>query len=201
MEPLTINALLGNTDIYLIDQILKGRYRSGQRILDAGAGGGRNLQWFLRHDFEVFATDREASAVEALRQQYPLVPATRFATAPVESMPFPDAFFDHVICCAVYHFAESPEHFRSMFSETLRVLRPGGTLFVRVASDIGIEDRVHPLGNGVYRIPDGSTRFLLTRAQWASLLQEHPIRLLEPFKTVNVDDLRSMATLIIERFA
>ena len=29
-----------NTDIYLIDQILKGRYNGGGKLLDAGCGGG-----------------------------------------------------------------------------------------------------------------------------------------------------------------
>ena len=36
--------LLGGTDVYLIDQIIKGRYHPSDVLLDAGAGGGRNLQ-------------------------------------------------------------------------------------------------------------------------------------------------------------
>ena len=188
---------LGATDIYLIDQIMKGRYAPPAAILDAGAGHGRNLAWFVRQGFEIRGTDRDPKAVDRLRQGYPDVPADHFQAAPLEALPFPDARFDHVICCAVLHFAEDEGHFRRMFGELIRVLKPGGSLFARVATDVGLADRMIPLGHGRATMPDGSDRFLLTRPLLASLLEEHRLRLLEPFKTVLVDELRSMTVLVI----
>ena len=38
----------GQIDIYLFDQLLRGRIPPGSRILDAGCGSGRNLVYFLR---------------------------------------------------------------------------------------------------------------------------------------------------------
>ena len=38
----------GNIDIYLFDQLLRGRIGPGMRVLDAGCGGGRNLVYLLR---------------------------------------------------------------------------------------------------------------------------------------------------------
>ncbi|MEO7674716.1 MAG: class I SAM-dependent methyltransferase, partial [Pyrinomonadaceae bacterium] len=35
----------GDIDIYLFDQIQKGRFAPGMQILDAGCGGGRNIVW------------------------------------------------------------------------------------------------------------------------------------------------------------
>ncbi len=35
-----LNKEIGNIDIYLLDQILKGRYQQTHRILDAGCGFG-----------------------------------------------------------------------------------------------------------------------------------------------------------------
>jgi len=195
MRPLS--QLLGNTDIYLLDQILKNRYTPPQTILDAGAGAGRNLHWFAQQGFVVYGTDRDPAAVEALRRHYPDVPANRFQVAPVESMPFPDAFFEHIICCAVLHFAENEAHFGQMFAELVRVLKPGGSLFIRVATDVGLAEKMIPLGNGRFRMPDGTDRFLLTRPALESLLRQHELRVLEPFKTVLVDDLRSMAVLVL----
>lgn len=190
--------LVGATDIYLLDQILKGRYGASGTILDAGAGAGRNLHWFARQGFRVHGTDLDPSAMEYLRGSYPDVPAENFQVAPVEALPFPDAHFDHVICCAVLHFARDPEHFDAMFAELIRVLKPDGSLFARVATeDVGLADRMIPLGNGRFTMPDGSDRFLLTRALLADLLRRHRLRLLEPFKTVLVDELRSMAVLVI----
>lgn len=194
---LPLSHLLGNTDIYLLDQILKNRYAPPQTILDAGAGAGRNLHWFVQSGFEVYGTDRDPAAVAALQQQYPEVAADRFRVAPVEALPYADAFFHHIICCAVLHFAENEAHFGQMFGELARVLRPGGSLFIRVATDVGIAEKMIPLGNGRYTMPDGTDRFLLTRPALDSLLRQHDLRLLEPFKTVLVDDLRSMAVLVL----
>lgn len=189
--------LVGATDIYLLDQILKGRYGASGTILDAGAGAGRNLHWFVRQGFRVCGTDADPAAVEALRRNYPGVPAENFQVAPVEALPFPDAHFDQIVCCAVLHFARNPEHFDAMFAELIRVLKPGGSLFARVATDVGLADRMIPLGHGRFTMPDGSDRFLLTRAMLEAQLRKHRLGLLEPFKTVLVDDLRSMAVLVI----
>ncbi|HEX7878833.1 MAG TPA: class I SAM-dependent methyltransferase, partial [Candidatus Eisenbacteria bacterium] len=164
---------LGATDIYLIDQIMKGRYAAPASILDAGAGHGRNLSWFAKQGLVIHGTDRDAGAVEQLRRNYPGVPAENFQVALVDELPFSDARFDHVICCAVLHFAESESHFRKMFGELVRVLKPGGSLFARVATDVGLADRMIPLGHGRFTMPDGSDRFLLTRSLLASLLDVH----------------------------
>jgi ubiquinone/menaquinone biosynthesis C-methylase UbiE len=197
MHPQALAELIGNTDIYLVDQILKGRYGPGDRVLDAGCGHGRNLHWFLANDIDVYGTDRDALVIDELRTMHPESAADRFKVCPVEQMPFPDDFFDHVISSAVLHFAKNPAHFLAMFGEMVRVLRPGGSLFIRMASDIGIADRIQPLGDGVYLIPDGSERFLLNRWMVQTLPLEFGLTVAEPFKTVNVDDQRCMSTWVL----
>jgi tellurite methyltransferase len=197
MQDMQLTHLLGNTDIYLLDQMMKGRYAPSDIILDAGAGAGRNLHWFVQQGFQVFGTDRDFTAVEALKQNYPGLPDHRFQVAPVESLPFPSAFFNHIICCAVLHFAENEVHFGQMFGELTRLLKPGGSLFIRIATDVGLADKMRPLGNGRFRMPDGTDRFLLTKPALETLLLQHQLCLLEPFKTVLVDDLRSMAVLVL----
>ena len=115
----------------------------------------------------------------------------------VENMQFSTDFFDHVISSAVLHFAKDSHHFFSMVEKMLRVVKPGGTLFIRMASDIGIENYVKEIGEGVYHIPDGSTRFLLTRTLLSQLLKKYNVTFLEEFKTVNVNDIRCMSTLML----
>ncbi len=173
-----------HTDIYLLDQIMKGRYSPSDVILDAGAGGGRNLQWFVQQGFRVFGTDRDPAAVEVLKQRYPGLADDSFQIAPVESLPFPDAFFDHIISSAVLHFAENERHFEDMFGEMVRVLRLGGSIFIRMATDVGLADKIISLGRGRFHLPDGTDRFLMTRQALDTLLQKYRLRLLEPFKTV-----------------
>jgi tellurite methyltransferase len=194
----SIEEVIGSTDIYLVDQIMKGRYKSSDSVLDAGCGSGRNLHWFLRNEIVIYGIDREAYVIDDLQRRYPAV-AERFCQSGVEKMPFENDRFGHIISSAVLHFARDTAHFRSMTAEMVRVVRPAGSLFIRMASDIGIEDKVRPVGDGVYEIPDGSTRFLLTRALLEDLMLKNGLYFLEPLKTVNVDDVRCMSTLVLRR--
>jgi SAM-dependent methyltransferase len=120
-----------------------------------------------------------------------------FQVGKVEQLPYQDHLFDLIISSAVLHFANNQQHFFSMFQEMTRCLKRGGILFMRMASDIGIEDRVIHQGSGRYSLPDGSTRFLLTRSLIGQLEQRFSIDYLEPFKTVNVNDQRCMSTLVV----
>ncbi|MEO7312133.1 MAG: class I SAM-dependent methyltransferase [Chitinophagaceae bacterium] len=196
---LQLQSLLGNTDIYLIDQILKDRYTAKDIILDAGCGGGRNLHWFLQNAIIIYGADINDAAIEQLKEHYPSVPKERFVVAPVENLPFADNYFDHIISSAVLHFAGSKKQFLEMFAEMIRVLKPNGSLFIRMTSDIGIESLVTEIQNGVFDIPDGSVRFLLTRQLLALLMKKHLLAFIEPLKTVNVDDVRCMSTLVLRK--
>jgi len=193
----SITSILGRTDIYLIDQMMKGRYVQGNKILDAGCGGGRNMYWFVQNDFDIYGTDQGEAAIMNLQKEYASLPAENLQVCLVEKMPFANDFFDHVISSAVLHFANNKQHFKEMLGEMIRVLKPGGSLFIRMASDIGIEDKVKLLSNGNHKIPDGSMRFLLTKPLLAACMEEFSLSFLEPLKTVNVNDLRCMSTLML----
>jgi 2-polyprenyl-3-methyl-5-hydroxy-6-metoxy-1,4-benzoquinol methylase len=193
----SIQALLGLTDIYLIDQIMKGRYQTGDHILDAGCGNGRNLHWFIQNGFNIQAIDINREVIDELKLMYPGY-AANFTTASVENTDFTEHRFDHIICSAVLHFARDMAHFHLMFAGLVHLLKPGGTLFIRMASDIGIEQKVVMTGDGVYTIPDGSTRFLLTRTLLADCLVRYRLQFAEPLKTTNVEDTRCMTTLVLQ---
>jgi tellurite methyltransferase len=191
-----IQLLLGQTDIYLVDQILKNRYKTGDLILDAGCGSGRNMHWFLQNGFKITGFDNDETAIEELKYKY-LDSGAEFMLVPVENTDFEDDSFDHIICSAVLHFAKSTAHFKAMFAAMVRILKPGGSLFIRMTSDIGIEDKVELIADGVYQIPDGSVRFLLTRSMLADCIEQNNLSFGEPIKTTNVDDMRCMSTLVL----
>jgi tellurite methyltransferase len=194
-----IQSLLGQTDIYLVDQIMKGRYQPADLILDAGCGGGRNLHWFIQNHYQINGIDASEVAIAELKAGFPNL-SKAFSVASLEHTPFNNDHFDHIICSAVLHFAINEGHFNSMFAEMVRILKPGGSFFIRMTSDIGIEDKVQPIADGVYLIPDGSTRFLLTRKILAVCMQQHNLSFMEPLKTVNVDDVRCMSTLLLQKY-
>jgi tellurite methyltransferase len=199
----TLLDTFGHIDIYLFDQLLKGRFDGCRTVLDAGCGSGRNLVYFLQNGFEVYAVDQQEAAVQEVqwlaKRLAPQLPAANFRVAPVEDLPFADGTFDLVICSAVLHFARNRAHFEAMVLSLGRVLAPGGYLFARLASTIGLEERVVPLGHGRYLLPDGSERFLVdepTLLHYTHLLNG---QLYEPIKTTNVQNLRCMTTWCVQK--
>jgi len=199
----TLGDEFGQIDIYLFDQLLRQRIQPGMRVLDAGSGHGRNLVYLLRHGFDVSAVDRSPGAtakVAALAAQLaPSLPSTQFRTEALESLSFPDTSFDLVVCSAVLHFADDAAHFEAMVGELWRVLAPGGLLFARLASSIGIETRVVSLGGGRYHLPDGSDRYLVDEAQLLTLTERVGGTLADPIKTTNVQGQRCMTTWVVRK--
>jgi SAM-dependent methyltransferase len=193
----------GNIDIYLFDQLLKGTYQHCEKVLDIGCGGGRNLHYFLRNNYEVFGVDQSADAINAVgylsAALAPNNPTENFSVANADDLPFGDETFDLVISSAVLHFAKNEEHFDVMVKEAFRVLKPGGYFFARLASDIGIESLVKDLGNSRYLLPDGSTRFLIDQNKLLSYTHKLG-KLHEPIKTTNVQNLRCMTTWCVQKF-
>jgi tellurite methyltransferase len=200
-----LRGTFGDIDIYLFDQLLKGRIAPGMRVLDAGSGAGRNLVWLLAQGYDVSAVDAAEGAVARVRELAarlaPALPESNFRVERVEAMSFGPESFDVVLSSAVLHFARDPAHFRAMLGEMWRVLRPGGLLFARLASSIGIEGRVEPLGEGRYRLPDGSDRFLVDEAALLSLGEALGAVLADPVKTTNVQNLRAMTTWCVYKGA
>jgi tellurite methyltransferase len=195
--------LYGNIDIYLFDQLLKGRFDNCQTILDVGCGGGRNLHYFLSNGFKVYGMDADVGAVATVKELSarlaPDNPTDNFTVARVEDLPYANDFFDLAICSAVLHFAQDHNHFDDMLRSIWRVLKPGGFFFARLASDIGIETLVQSLGNGRYHLPDGSTRYLVNEEILLAYTRELGGELFEPVKTTNVQDLRCMTTWCLRK--
>ena len=196
MQPNKLNDLLQKIDIYLLDQILKGSISFEMKILDAGCGSGRNCSYLLEQGFDVIGIDIDSNNIKLLQEKYS---KNRFFISKIETVSFPKASFDYIICNAVLHFAENEAHFLQMFDSLFHILHQNGTLFIRMTSNIGIENRVVPIKNGVYKIPDGSTRFLLTRELFQKLKDKYHFTMVAPLKTVNVADVRCMTTMIIKK--
>jgi SAM-dependent methyltransferase len=175
------------------------------RVLDAGCGEGRNLVYLMREGFDVWGIDQSAQAIDAIRQRARELRYAdahkRFSVQPVERMTFDAAAFDVVISSAVLHFARDEAHWWAMADEMWRVLAPGGVLFARLASTIGHETRVRPLGGRRYVVPDGSERFLVDEEFLMAAAVRLGGELLDPIKTTVVQAARSMTTWVLRKGA
>ena len=193
----------GHIDIYLFDQLLRGRIQPGMRVLDAGCGGGRNLVYLLREGFDVFAVDEDPHAITYVREMAaalaPALNPQQIRVDAVERMSFDDATFDVVISNAVLHFARDDGHFEAMVREMWRVLKPGGMLFARLVSNIGMTDPMEHVAGRHFVLPDGTTRYVADEAQLMALTDTLRGELLDPLKTTVVQRQRCMTTWVIKR--
>jgi len=200
---MTLHEQFGSIDIYLFDQLLRGRLQPGMSLLDAGCGGGRNLVYFLRNGFKVYGVDQSATAiVQAKSLATELlndIESDQFRVENVDRMSFSNETFDVVLSSAVLHFANDEEHWQAMVSEMWRVLKPGGIFFARLASTVGIEDQIQPIKGRRYQLPDGSDRFLVDFDMLDKTTKSLGGEWLEPFKTVVVHNLRSMSNWCLRK--
>jgi len=200
---MTLNEQFVSIDIYLFDQLLGGRLQPGMSLLDAGCGAGRNLVYFLRNGFKVYGVDQSATAiVQAKSLATELlndIESDQFRVENVDRMSFSNETFDVVLSSAVLHFANDEEHWQAMVSEMWRVLKPGGILFARFGSTVGIEDQIQPINGRRYHLPDGSDRFLVDFDMLDKTTKSLGGEWLEPFKTVVVHNLRSMSNWCLRK--
>ena len=199
--PIDIQEQFGQIEIYIFDQILRGNIQPGMTIVDAGCGYGRNLVHLLREGCQVHAVDQDPAAVDHVRKLSSSLqtnlPAENFQVAPVEQMPFSDDLADVVLCNAVLHFARDTRHFRAMLAELWRVLKPGGMLFCRLGSRIGMD--FQRIRGNIYRIPDGSQWFLVDQQMLLDLTGELNAVQVDPLKTTIVQDYRCMTTWVLRK--
>jgi SAM-dependent methyltransferase len=199
----TLQEQFGPIDIYLFDQLLKGRIAPGMRIFDAGCGSGRNIIYFLREGYEVYAVDPDVRALESVRalarKFAPALPESNFLVEAVERMSFDDAFADVVICNTVLHFARDDAHFESMLRGAWRVLKPGGLFFCRLGSSIGMESQIEHVAGRRYKSPDGAERYLVDATLLGSLTERLGAELADPVKTTLVQNKRAMTTWVLRK--
>jgi tellurite methyltransferase len=199
MDADALNEELAGMDMSLLDQVLKGRFQAGTRILDAGCGGGRNLAWFGRNGFEVYAIDIDRGAIDKQRAAG-TAPSANFVHGTAAKLPWPDGYFHGVICNALLHVLADREEFLAVLRETWRVVAPGGIWFARLATTLSMEEYAEPLENGRYRMPGTRWDILLSSLEeilkWT---EELGGKLIEPIKTVNVQNTRAMATWVMQK--
>jgi len=192
----------GDIDVYLFDQLLRGRIAQGMTVLDAGCGAGRNLVFLMRAGFDVWGVDENPEMIARVRRIAasiaPRLESDRFRVEPVEAMSLEAGAMDVVISSAVLHFARDERHWNAMVHEMWRVLAPGGILFARLATTVG-QARLEPLGGGRYVQPDGDTRFLVDHERLIDVTTALGGSFLDPLKSTVVHDRRSMGTWVVRK--
>ncbi len=203
LRPSQLREQFGDIDIYLFDQLLRGRIDDKAVVLDAGCGSGRNLVFLVRAGMRVYGVDAGVEAIASARQRLiDIVPGfdpSPLSVQHIDALGFASGSVDVVISSAVLHFARDDAHFNAMVREMWRVLAPAGMLFCRLASTIGIEDEVRLLHGRQHLLPDGTTRFLVDEALLMETTRRLGGSLLDPLKTTVVQGMRAMTTWVVQK--
>jgi ubiquinone/menaquinone biosynthesis C-methylase UbiE len=97
---------------------------AGARLLDVGCGTGHQVAELRERGFTVAGVDGSPEMLEHARV---LNPGADLRLGDVESLPFPDASFDFILCIEVLRYL--PDSLPCL-REMARVLRPGGRCLV-----------------------------------------------------------------------
>jgi hypothetical protein len=84
-----------------------------------------------------------------------------------------------------------------MLAELWRVLKPGGMLFCRLGSRIGMD--FEQVRENIFVVGDGSEWFLVDEAMLLRLAGEMNAVLVDPLKTTIVQDYRCMTTWVLRK--
>ena len=179
---------LRHADIYVLDQLLKGRFQPGQKVLDFGCGSGRNLIALEQCGLEVFGVDLSPNAIHQCSLNLETYKADRFFEGNLLDHPYPDLTFDVVIANALFHFAPDRESFLLWVRHTWAALKPGGLYFVRLSTRIGLPDARPP-----------GFSYLATEDDLLGLEEEWGATRIEPLKTTLVESLRTMTTWVLRK--
>jgi trans-aconitate 2-methyltransferase len=120
--------------------IARGGFAPGERVLDAGCGGGRVTKLLLERGLDVVAVDGDAAMVAKARETLPdTVPVIEQDLLDLEL----DEPVDAVFSCAVFHWIT--DHDR-LFARLHAALKPGGRLIAQCGGHGNIADVIAALG-------------------------------------------------------
>lgn len=104
-------------------------------ILDLGCAAGAEFEPLLARGFQIVGLDYSAEMLRLAHQRFGESRSVRLCRADAESLPFPDACFDHVVCLGVFEYLSTYER---CLDEIRRVLRPGGVAIISLPTRISL---------------------------------------------------------------
>lgn len=112
-------------------RFIQNHAKSGSKVGEVGCGPGRGTMYLVQGGLDVTALDLSYTSVVLARSR---APGARFAQGSNLNLPFADTTFDLVVSDGVIH--HTPDAHRA-FLENVRILKPGGYLYLGVYNKRG----------------------------------------------------------------
>jgi len=186
-----LNEEIGNIDLHLLDQILKGTFKQGMRICDAGCGEGRNLIYFLKNGYDVYAVDKNPNAVKMARMQARSLNShigpDHFILGDLANLPFSDQYFDVLFSVNVLHLVDDEDQFNQIMDEFFRVLKSKALLMLKM--QCFIHGRTPPENSCNDTFKDVENRFLNSNELMEKILNKHSCNVVDSrYEIINEDE-------------
>ena len=170
----------------LLDRAIA-RQPDGQRRLDIGCGGGRNVPCLLRGGAALAVLDLSEVTLKLVAARHPV----RAARGSLLSLPFVDESFDFVVCDGVAHLVRDAA---AALAEAVRVMRPGTLFYVALyRSGTAYEAIYRSIGaalRGARKLEDMGLPKALDRAAFGAYCAAS--RLVKPERTTDERALRAI---------
>jgi len=105
-------------------------------LLDIGCAAGAEFEPLLARGFQIVGFDYAPEMIRLAQQRFGAARGVYLCRADAESLPFPDASFDHVVCLGVFEYLSTYDR---GLQEIRRVLRPGGLAIISLPTRISLD--------------------------------------------------------------
>lgn len=149
-----------------------------QRLLDVGIGTGLSSILFAKKGLEVYGIDGSSEMLRVCESKGITKELKQFNLRELP-LPYPDAFFDHVICSGVFNFFSD---LGALFREISRVVKIHGIFAFNILPRITEAEDSNFEGNFVEVSRDGISIFMHDEAYIEKLLEENDYVMLKDLK-------------------
>ncbi len=155
------------------------------KLLDAGCGNGKYLS--VRKDCEVYACDTCPSLIMSAAKKHT---HANIILANIKSLPYFDNTFDYIICIAVLHHLTTEESRLKGLEELVRVVKPGGKIFLTVWATEACKPKWRHVGGTDYMVPWNHTDGTVYERFYHLFAEQDIINLIQKIPEAHIESIQ-----------
>ncbi len=181
---------------------------NGNKLLDVGCGGGRNLISALEEGFNIFGIDYSSSMIEKTRSKLAKYVSIeeidkRVIKKDISRLSEIKDKFNAIIVSGVIHQVRSKEELYKIVSELSNLLNEGGIFVGNIFTSDYLDPSLNYMDNSTYITKEGLFMTLISKEEFLKICKENHLKLkssvVEEVKDVGTG-VRSILRFELEKF-